>query len=64
MYFDAITMEAIISELRQELSGGRVQRVLLVSDGGIGLEIFAHGRRHHLLLSAHPQTSAHSPCLR
>jgi predicted ribosome quality control (RQC) complex YloA/Tae2 family protein len=55
MYFDALTLAAVAGELRAALLGGRIQRVRLSSPLSIALEIYAHGRRHHLLLSAHPQ---------
>jgi predicted ribosome quality control (RQC) complex YloA/Tae2 family protein len=60
MYFDAITLAAVADELRATILDGRVQRVRLPSPLSVALEIFGRGRRHHLLLSAHPQwTRAH-----
>src|SRR5262245_45159119 len=55
MYFDALTLTAVVDELRVAVLGGRIQRVLLPSLLSVALEIYAHGRRHHLYLSAHPQ---------
>ncbi len=55
MYFDALTLAAVTDELRSQIIGGRVQRVLLLSDLAVGLEIYARGRRLQLLASAHPQ---------
>src|SRR5215208_5843751 len=55
MYFDALTLSAVADELRTTILGGRVQRVRLPSRLSAALEIYAHGRRHYLLLSAHPQ---------
>jgi predicted ribosome quality control (RQC) complex YloA/Tae2 family protein len=55
MYFDALTLAAVADELRDTILGGRVQRALLPSQLSVALEIYAGGRRHHLLLSAHPQ---------
>jgi predicted ribosome quality control (RQC) complex YloA/Tae2 family protein len=55
MLFDALTLAAVVDELRAALIGGRVQRVRLTGPLGVALEVFAHGRRCHLLLSAHPQ---------
>ena len=55
MYFDALTLAAVVDELRETILGGRIQRVLLTGPLSIGLEIYAHGRRHQLLASAHPQ---------
>jgi predicted ribosome quality control (RQC) complex YloA/Tae2 family protein len=54
VYCDALTLAAVVEELRRELLGGRVQRVLLVDRWVIGLEVYA-SRRHYLLVSARPQ---------
>lgn len=54
MYFDALTLAAVVDELRTSIVGGRVQRVLLPGALSVALEIYA-GRRFYLLLSAHPQ---------
>jgi len=54
VYCDALTLAAVAEELRRELLGGRVQRVLLVDRWVIGLEIYA-SRRQYLLISARPQ---------
>lgn len=54
MYFDALTLAAVVDELRASIVGGRVQRVLLPGALSVALEIYA-GRRLYLLLSAHPQ---------
>jgi predicted ribosome quality control (RQC) complex YloA/Tae2 family protein len=54
MYFDALTLAAVADELRETIVGGRVQRVLLTGPLSIGLEIYAHGTRHHLIASADP----------
>src|SRR5437762_10046537 len=55
MYFDALTLAAVADELEDTILGGRIQRVLLTSPLSVALEIYARGRRSHLLLSAHPQ---------
>ncbi|HWQ11974.1 MAG TPA: NFACT RNA binding domain-containing protein [Roseiflexaceae bacterium] len=55
MYFDALTLAAVVSELRQTIVGGRIQRALLPSPLSVALEVYAGHRRHHLLLSAHPR---------
>jgi predicted ribosome quality control (RQC) complex YloA/Tae2 family protein len=55
MYFDALTLAAVADELENTILGGRIQRVLLPSPLSVALEIYARGRRRHLLLSAHPQ---------
>jgi predicted ribosome quality control (RQC) complex YloA/Tae2 family protein len=60
MYFDALTLAAVADELRATILNGRIQHVQLPTRLSITLEIYAHGRRQHLLLSAHPQwTRAH-----
>src|SRR6266540_6278232 len=55
MYFDALTLAAVADELEDTILGGRIQRVLLPTPLSVALEIYAHDRRSHLLLSAHPQ---------
>ncbi len=57
MYFDALTIAAIATELRAELLGGRVQQLLLPDRLSVAMEIFASRRRRYLLASAHPQTA-------
>src|SRR5262245_27117218 len=60
MYFDALTLAAVADELRATILDGRIQRARLPSPLSVALEIYAQGRRRHLLLSAHPQwTRAH-----
>ncbi len=54
MYFDALTLAAVVNELRTTIVGGRIQRVFLPGTLSVALDIYA-GRRHYLLLSAHPQ---------
>lgn len=55
MYFDALTLAAVADEMETVLLGGRIQHICLPNQHSIALEIYHHGRRHHLLLSAHPQ---------
>ncbi len=55
MYFDALTLAAVAGELRTHILDGRIQRVVRPTTLSIGLEIYNHGQRRHLLLSAHPQ---------
>lgn len=57
MAFDALTMAAVRDELRQKLLGGRVQKVFLISELALGLEIYAGRARHWLFISAHPQNA-------
>jgi len=54
MYYDALTLAAMRDVLTERLLGGRVQRVVQVSELAFGLEIYA-GERHQLLLSAENQ---------
>jgi predicted ribosome quality control (RQC) complex YloA/Tae2 family protein len=57
MHFDALTLAAIASELKQTIVGGRVQQVLLPDNRSVGLEFYAQRQRRYLLLSAHAQAS-------
>ena len=56
MFFDALTMACVASELRATVLGGRVQQALLPDPLSIGLEIYAGHRRHFMLASAHAET--------
>ena len=53
--FDALTLAATVDELAATLCPGRIQRVLLLDEVSLGLEVYGTGRRHQLLISAHPQ---------
>ena len=55
MYFDMLTLAAVVGELESTVLEGRIQRVVRPNLQSIALEIYNRGRRHHLLLSAHPQ---------
>lgn len=55
MYYDALTLAAIADELRGQVLGGRVQRIVQPSPLSLGIEIYA-GQRYQLLLDAHPQS--------
>lgn len=55
MYFDTLTLAAIVGELQATVIEGRIQRVVRPTPVSIGLEIYNRGQRQHLLLSAHPQ---------
>ncbi|MGI8854689.1 MAG: Rqc2 family fibronectin-binding protein [Thermomicrobiales bacterium] len=55
--FDALTMRAVADELNTAIVGGRVQRVGLADERTLVVEIFAHGTRHQLLISDHPQAA-------
>jgi predicted ribosome quality control (RQC) complex YloA/Tae2 family protein len=53
MPFDTLTISAIRDELRGQLLGGRVQRVLRPSELSVGLEVYT-GERMQVLLTADP----------
>ncbi|MBN1201480.1 MAG: NFACT family protein [Anaerolineae bacterium] len=55
MYFDAVTIMALVDELNTTLAGGRIQDSVEIDRDSVGLEIYANHRRHYLLLSAHQQ---------
>lgn len=55
MYFDAITISALVDEFMDELVGGRVQNTIDVDPTGYGLEIYFNRRRHYLYMSADQQ---------
>jgi predicted ribosome quality control (RQC) complex YloA/Tae2 family protein len=52
MYFDALTIAALVDEFMDQLVGGRVQDALDVGEDALGLEIYAHHRRQYLYFSA------------
>ena len=49
---DTFAIAALCDELRETLIGGRVQDVIDVAPMSLGLEIYANGKRHYLLLCA------------
>ena len=55
MHFDALTLAGMVAELRDALFPGRIQQVLLVDAHSVGLEVYAQGSRHQLLLCAQPE---------
>lgn len=54
MHFDALTLAAVTAELRDTITDGRVQQVLMVDAHSVGMEIYAARRRHYLLLALEP----------
>jgi len=52
MYLDVFTLSGLVDEFMDTLVGGRIQDVLDVDETGLGLEIYAHQKRHYLYLSA------------
>ena len=59
MHYDTLTLSCMVAELQRDLVPGRVQQALLVDEQTLGLEIYAGGMRHQLLLA----TAAGAPCL-
>lgn len=55
MYFDAVTIKALVDEFNTRFAGGRVQDSIEIDEDSLGLEIYANHERHYLLLSAHQQ---------
>lgn len=55
MYFDALTLAAVVQEIRARALGGRVQSVVQPDALSVAVEIYAGQARHDLILSA--QTS-------
>lgn len=53
--FDVLTTGAVVDELRRTVLDGRIQRLGLVDAVTIGAEIYAQGRRRHLIASADQQ---------
>ncbi len=52
MNFDVFTISALTDEFMDTLVGGRIQDVIDVDTMGLGLEIYANGKRRYLYLSA------------
>ncbi len=57
MSVDALTLAAVVDELRRIIVGGRIQHVTLPAPLSIGLEVFRAGRRYQLLASANPRSA-------
>lgn len=52
MSFDVLATAAMADELQTLTLGGRVQQVVIVDAMSIGMEVYAHGERRYLYLSA------------
>lgn len=52
MSLDVFTISALVDEFMDRLVGGRVQDAIDVDATGLGLEIYANGRRQYLYMSA------------
>ena len=55
--FDAWVTAAVRDDIQATCVGGRVQEVLQPDEHTVACEIYAHRRRHYLVISAHPQWS-------
>ncbi|MDH7490621.1 MAG: NFACT RNA binding domain-containing protein [Anaerolineae bacterium] len=58
MFFDALTLAAVVQEIRERALGGRVQSVVQPDPLTVALELYAGQARHDLVLSAqasHPR---------
>ncbi len=58
MFFDALTLAAVVQEIRERALGGRVQSVVQPDPLTVTLELYAGQARHDLVLSAqasHPR---------
>lgn len=55
MYFDAVTIMAVVDELNDKIAGGRVQDSVEIDGDTFGLEIYAHHVRQYLVISADQQ---------
>ncbi len=54
MYFDVFTIGALLDELKTRIVGGRVQKIIDLSESAVGLEVYAGHQRHYLILDALP----------
>jgi predicted ribosome quality control (RQC) complex YloA/Tae2 family protein len=57
MYFDALTLAAVVDELRATVLGGRVQQIVQPDEWTVAFELYAQRQRQYLVASAHPQFS-------
>ena len=55
--FDALTLHAVVDELRAAFEGGRIQKVGLVDELTLALELYSNGERATLLISADPHAA-------
>jgi predicted ribosome quality control (RQC) complex YloA/Tae2 family protein len=55
--FDALTLHAVVDELRAGFSGARIQRVGLIDEWTLTLELYNRGERASLLISADPHAA-------
>src|SRR5215216_7001362 len=55
--FDALTLHAVVDEIRERFAGGRIQKVGLVDEWTLVLELYGKGSRESLLISADPHAA-------
>lgn len=55
--FDALTLHAVVDEIRAGFSGARIQRVGLVDEWTLALELYHRGERAALLISTDPHAA-------
>jgi predicted ribosome quality control (RQC) complex YloA/Tae2 family protein len=55
--FDALTLHAVVDEIRDRFAGGRIQKVGLVDEWTLVLELYGKGERASLLISADPHAA-------
>jgi predicted ribosome quality control (RQC) complex YloA/Tae2 family protein len=55
VYYDTLTVSAVVDELRHKLLDGRVQQVTLIDERTLGFEVYAHHERQYLVASADSQ---------
>jgi len=57
MTYDALTMHAVTTEMRDRIEGGRIDRALLLDARRLGLEVFARGARLSIVFDLAPDAS-------
>ncbi|MCC7369222.1 MAG: NFACT family protein [Chloroflexi bacterium] len=55
--FDALTLHAVVDELRAGFAGARIQKVGLLDEWTLALELYGNGERATLLISADPHAA-------
>ncbi|HEU5441792.1 MAG TPA: NFACT RNA binding domain-containing protein [Ktedonobacterales bacterium] len=55
MQLDALTLAALVDELRATQAGARVEEVIQPTPQAVALQLYAGGAKRWLLISAHPQ---------
>lgn len=50
--YDVLTIAAVVDELDEIITNGRIQRIGLVDARSVAAEVYAGGRRHYLIMSA------------